>query len=412
MKRKRRVRRKLRLGRILILLFVLILVTASGYYVIGSILSNKGTNVPNDEIIEEPKEQIYEISLAMVGDNLIHSRIYEEANRNANYNGYDFKPMYSYLKEMISGYDLAYYNQETILGGAEIGPSTYPAFNSPYEVGDAMIDAGFNLVSLATNHTLDRGEKAVINSCNYWDSKEGVMTAGSYCSFEDRNEVQIMEKNNISYSLLSYTYGTNGIPVPSGKEYLVNVWPTGWGNPDNDSTYQAYKNTVREDIERVRDKVDVLMVAMHWGVEYTHTPTAYQLDMAQFLADNHVDIIIGTHPHVVMPVTWIDNTLVIYSLGNLLSAQTTVSDYNTMVGLMTTVNITKKIDEEKTSITIGDVNNELLLTYFNNYTNFKVVPFSSPDISSYNSDYERLYNKYSAVIKNMDENMPVVALAS
>lgn len=411
MKKKRRVRRKLRLGRILLVLFILILLIAGGYYTINKILISKPPNETNNEIEEKPKEEIYEISLAMVGDNLIHSKIYEEAKKNANYNGYDFKPMYSYLKEMIKDYDLAYYNQETILGGAEIGPSTYPAFNSPYEVGDAMIDAGFNLVSLATNHTLDRGEKAVINSCNYWDGKEGVMTAGSYCSFEDRNEVQIMKKNNISYSLLSYTYGTNGIPVPSGKEYLVNVWPTGWGNPDYDSKYQAYKETVREDIERVRDKVDVLMVAMHWGVEYTHTPTAYQLDMAQFLASNHVDIIIGTHPHVVMPVTWIDNTLVIYSLGNLLSAQTTVSDYNTMVGAMTTVKITKKIEEDKTTITLSDVNNELLLTYFNNYTNFKVVPFSSPDISNYNSDYERLYNKYSTVIKNMDENMPVVGLS-
>ena len=412
MKKKRRVRRKLRLDRILIILFILILIIAGGYYAVSKVLSGNAANVPSDEITQEPKEEVYQISLAMVGDNLIHSKIYEEAHRNANYNGYDFKPMYSYLKEMIEDYDLAYYNQETILGGAEIGPSTYPAFNSPYEVGDAMIDAGFNLVSLATNHTLDRGERAVINSCNYWDSKEGVMTAGSYCSFEDRNEVQIMEKNNISYSLLSYTYGTNGIPVPSGKEYLVNVWPTGWGDPEYDSAYQTYKNTVKEDIERVRGKVDILMVAMHWGVEYTHTPTAYQLDMAQFLADNNVDIIIGTHPHVVMPITWIDNTLVIYSLGNLLSAQTTVSDYNTMVGAMTTVKITKKIDEEKTSITIGDVNNELLLTYFDNYTNFKVVPFSSPDISSYNSDCERLYNKYSAVLKNMDENMPVVGLSS
>ena len=244
----------------------------------------------------------------------------------------------------------------------------------------------------------------------YWKDKTEVLTSGSYCSEEEREEIKIAEANNITYTMLNYTYGTNGMPV--SNDYLVNVWPTGWGNPEYDSKYQAYKEIVREDIERVRDKVDVLMVAMHWGVEYTHNPTAYQLDMAQFLADNHVDIIIGTHPHVVMPVTWIDNTLVIYSLGNLLSAQTTVSDYNTMVGLMTTVKITKRIEEEKTSITIGDINNELLLTYFDNYTNFKVVPFSSPDISSYNSDYERLYNKYSAVVKNMDENIPVVGLST
>ncbi|MGM9881795.1 MAG: CapA family protein, partial [Bacilli bacterium] len=133
------------------------------------------------------KEEVYELSLVMTGDNLIHDGIYKEANKNANYNGYDFTPMYSYLKEIVEPYDLAYYNQETILGGEEIGLSTYPCFNSPYEVGDAMIDAGFNLVSLATNHTLDRGEKAVLNSYEYWQSKDDVMTSGSYSSLEERN---------------------------------------------------------------------------------------------------------------------------------------------------------------------------------------------------------------------------------
>ena len=96
--------------------------------------------------------------------------------------------MLTYIKDIVSNYDIGYMNQETILGGTEIGLSDYPTFNSPYEVGDAMIDAGFNLVSLATNHTIDRGERAVINSCNYWSTKEDVMTAGSYCSFDERNE--------------------------------------------------------------------------------------------------------------------------------------------------------------------------------------------------------------------------------
>lgn len=412
-KRRRRGRQRLRLDRILILIIGLGILTASGYYVVKHVLldNDNNSNEPTPPVIEEPKEEIYEIDLVMVGDNLIHSSVYKDANKNANYNGYDFKPMYTYLKEIVSEYDLAYYNQETILGGTSLGLSSYPCFNSPYEVGDAMIDAGFNLVSLATNHTLDKGEKGVINSCNYWKDKEGVMTAGSYSSEEERNAVQIMEKNNISYSLLSYTYGTNGIPVPKGKSYLVNVWPTTGNNPDTDTKYQAYKETVKADIERVRDEVDILMVAMHWGVEYTHKPTVYQKDMAQFLADNGVDIIIGSHPHVVMPVTWIDDTLVIYSLGNLISAQETNLDYAKMVGLLSSVKITKKVKGEEESITLSDVNNQLLFTYYKNWRNYKVVPFASPDIGNYISDYERLYNKYSAVIKNMDETMPVVGLS-
>lgn len=410
MKKRRRAKRRIRIDRILILLLVLVVTSLGIYFIVTNILKDKPLS-DNEDPLGEEKEKTYEVSLVMVGDNLIHDSIYKEANRNANLNGYDFTPMYTYLKEMVKDFDLAYYNQETILGGAEMGLSSYPCFNSPYEVGDAMIDAGFNLVSLATNHTIDRGEKAVLNSYEYWQSKEDIMTAGSYSSFEERNKVQVMEKNNISYSMLSYTYGTNGIPVPKGKEYLVNVWPTNGNNPDTDDEYQAYKETVKEDIARVRDKVDVLMVAMHWGVEYTHTPTAYQKDMAQFLADEGVDIVIGSHPHVVMPVTWIDDTLVIYSLGNLISAQETDLDYAKMVGLMTSIKITKKVKGEESSITLSDLNNELLYTSHPNWKNYKVIPFSNSDISLYNSDYVRLYNKYSAVIKNMDETVPVAALS-
>lgn len=410
-KKRRRIKRRLRVDRILILLLILGIIGFGLYFGITHLFKSDDTDNSSSKPSVKEEDKTYELSLVMVGDNLIHDSIYKEANRNANYDGYDFKPMYTYLKEKVKDYDLAYYNQETILGGDEIGLSSYPTFNSPYEVGDAMIDAGFNLVSLATNHTIDRGEKAVLNSCAYWQKQDGVMTAGSYCSEEERNKVQVMEKNNITYSLLSYTYGTNGIPVPSGKEYLVNVWPTNGNNPNTDSEYQSYKETVKEDIQRVRDKVDVLMVAMHWGVEYTHTPTAYQIDMAKFLEEQGVDIIIGSHPHVVMPVTWINDTLVIYSLGNLISAQETDLDYAKMVGLMTSVKITKTVKNGESKITLGDLNNELLYTSHPSWRNYKVIPFSSSDIENYNSDYERLYNKYSAVIKNMDDTIPVVALS-
>lgn len=416
-KKRKRVKRRLKVGRIIIALVVLGLIIFGGYKGVSYLLNNNHST-SNKEVKKknkkEEEEKTYSLSLAMVGDNLIHDSIYKEANRNAGGNGYDFTPMYTYLKERVKDFDLKYYNQETILGGDEIGLSSYPAFNSPYEVGDAMIDAGFNLVSLATNHTIDRGEKAVLNSYNYWKSKEDVLTAGSYSSFEERNKVDIREKNNIKYTMLSYTYGTNGIPVPKGKEYLVNVWPTdidGVNNPDNDTKYQEYKETVKEDIERVRDKVDVLMVAMHWGVEYTHTPTAYQKDMAQFLADNNVDIVIGAHPHVVMPVTWIDDTLVIYSLGNMISAQETDLDYAKMVGLLTSVTINKTVKGDETKIELTDLNNDLLYTSHPNWRNYKVIPFSNPDIVNYTSDYERLYNKYSEVIKRMDDTVPVMALS-
>lgn len=392
--KKKRVRRKLRKGRVLICLIFFFFIIFGIYYY------NLNKEEVNSKISQDKEEkEIYKIKLIMGGDALIHDKLYNSCKTN---NGYDFKPVFTYLKEYLKDYDLAYYNQETILGGSEIGVSSYPSFNSPYEVGDALIDAGFNIVSLATNHTLDRGEKAIINSLEYWKNKD-VLTSGSYFSFEDKETNRIKNKNNISYTMLNYTYGTNGIKVPDGKEYYVNIWPCNGNNPENDTAYQEYKKNVLKDINKVRDSVDVLIVAMHWGVEYTHTPTEYQTDMANFLSENGVDIIIGTHPHVIMPITFINNTLVIYSLGNMVSAQETNNDENTTIGLLTSIDIVK----EDNKIKIENLDNDLIYTYNDHYTNYKVIPFSNSDIKIYLNDYERLYTKYSNIVKKLDNNISV-----
>ena len=403
-------RKKDKVLRIFIVLIILIIGIYFGY---NKLLNNHNNISSDSKVNVDDNNHSTSISLIMAGDNLINDKLYNAAKKDDG--SYDFKSMYSYIKDIVKNYDLAYYNQETILGGSEIGVSSYPAFNSPYEVGDATIDTGFNLVSLATNHTLDRGEKAIINSLNYWNNKSNVLTSGSYLSNDDRNKVNIKEVNNITYTMLNYTYGTNGIRVPSGKEYLVNVWPTDTdniNNPDVDTKYQEYKNTVKEDIDRVRDKVDVLIVAMHWGVEYTHEPTRYEKDMAQFLSDNGVDVIIGTHPHVIQPVTYINDTLVIYSLGNLISAQyqnqDTCTNYKCMVGAMTGFKIIKTVKGNDKTIKISDVSTELIYTYYKNWRNFKVVPFSNEKIKDYLPSYMKTYETYKTVIQKYDSNMYVV----
>ena len=337
---------------------------------------------------EEPKTS--KLSLVMVGDALLHSSLYKDGYKNGKY---DFSSQLEYIKPIIQNYDLAFYNQESILGGTELGLSDYPTFNSPQEFGDSMIDAGFNLVSLANNHTLDRGEKAVLNSCNYWKNKD-VLTAGSYSSKEEAEEIKIKEKNGIKYTLLAYTYGTNGIKIKEGKEYLVNLY--------SDEKAKA-------DIEKVRDKVDLLMVSMHWGTEYKTEPTETQKKQAEYLSSLGVDIIIGTHPHIIEPITYINDTLVIYSLGNFISAQSTNNDYNTMVELMTSVDIIKEEKDGQTTIKLDNLNNELLYNYYqkgSKWTNFKVIPFSMMN-ETYNKDYQRLYEKYSAVVKMYDQNIKV-----
>ena len=400
---KRKKRRKLNTrGKLIIFLFSFTICSIIGYNIFNTYntKTKKVEKVSKQKIkkITSPKEE--SISLVMVGDNLIHDKIYNEAKIK---DGYDFTKMYTLIKEKIKDYDLAYYNQETILGGSEIGVSSYPAFNSPYEVGDAMIDAGFNLVSLATNHTLDRGEKAIINSRNYWNSKKDILAVGSYSSEEERNEVHILTKNNITYTLLNYTYGTNGIAIPSGKEYLVNVWPVTGTNPESDIKYQNYKAQVKKDIEAIRDKVDVLMVAMHWGIEYEYDPNSYQKDMAQYLSSLGVDIIIGTHPHVIQPITWIDNTLVIYSLGNFFSAHEVINLGN-RIGLMSSVKITKKDNK----ITLSEQKNELLYTYYEpGYHNFLVIPFSKMK-EEYLKNYKSIYDKYKEIVTKIDSKIEVV----
>ena len=416
MAKKRKKRRKLKpIFKLILTIFILSIITFGGYLIYQKYYKPTNNNKP--AVIkkeEKKKDEHYEATLIAVGDNLIHSSVYKDANRLANYSGYDFKPMITSIKEIVTNYDLAYYNQETILGGTELGLDDYPTFNSPYETGDAMIDAGFNLVSLATNHTMDSGSRAVENSCKYWASKENVLSTGSFCSEEDRNKVDIREINNIKYTMLNYTYGTNGMPTI--KDYYVNVWPTNTdriNNPETDTKYQEYKEIVKQDIERVREKVDFLIVAMHWGVEYTHTPTAYEKDMAEYLSSLGVNLIIGTHPHVIQPVAWINDTLVIYSLGNFISAQyqnkDSCTNYKCTTELMTNLTIEKDIKNKETTIKITNVENELIYNYYNQSTwrDFHVIPFSNEQIKTYLPSYKTVYEKYKQVVQSMDSNMYV-----
>lgn len=322
--------------------------------------------------------EVYTSSMVMVGDALIHGAVYG-AYRSGN--SYNFKNIFKYTKDIFKSYDLAYYNQETILGGKKLGLSTYPQFNSPQEVGDAFVDAGFDLVSLATNHTLDRmydcGLKAITNSRNYWNKQENVIAAGSYTSKEEREKLQIGESNGITYTLLSYTMSTNGIPVPSGKDYVVDVYS---------------KNKVKNDIEHYKGKVDVIMVAMHWGNEYQHYPSTTQKDVAKYLASLGVNIIIGAHPHVVQPIDFIGDTLVIYSLGNFVSSQIGVEK---LTGLMASTTIKKEVYHGKTKITFEDVVGDLIYTNKNN--KYVVYPYSKlTNNILYN--YRSYYNQYGKIV--------------
>ena len=338
-----------------------------------------------EEVIEpEPAE--YSFSMAMVGDSLIHSGVYADA-----WNGttYDFDKMLVSMKPIIQSYDLAFVNQETIIGGASLGYSSYPRFNTPEQIGSSLINAGFDIINVANNHTLDKGEAGMLNSLNYWNDKN-VITVGMNSSFEERDNIKTYEKNGITYAILSYTTVTNGLSVPAGKEYYLNIY---------DST------RVANDIAKVRDKVDIVMVSMHYGSEYTHTPTEEQTTIASYLASLDVDIVIGHHPHVIQPITYIDDTLVIYSLGNFLSGQIGI---NKQIGMIASLEVHKVVDGDNVNISIQNVRGDLIYTHYNyyggRYSNYYVYPFNElndtilPNYKSYETQYGGIIGQYDSNI--------------
>ena len=341
----------------------------------NNINNNEKNTINNKENVNTKKDNKKSLSLVMVGDVLIHEAVYKDALKSDG--SYDFSSMFDDVRPLLSGYDLSYCNQESIIGGKDLGISGYPNFNSPDEIGEEIVNLGFNMVGLANNHAFDKGEKAINYSVNFWEKYDNIITAGSYLSNDDRDNIKIYEKNGIKYAFLAYTTSLNGNKL-NGKDYLVNMYD---------------KDKVKSDIDRVKD-ADLVIVAMHWGNEYTNEPTNSQKDIAAYLASLGVDLIIGTHPHVVQPITYIGETLVVYSLGNFISNQLVI-DINPAIGLLIGIDIT--LEDDKVNFDIKK--KELIYSYSDNSKNFKVIPFSkmSSDIlnnyKSVEKEYLNIVNK-------------------
>ncbi|SEN82969.1 poly-gamma-glutamate synthesis protein (capsule biosynthesis protein) [Amphibacillus marinus] len=297
----------------------------------------------------------YQVTIGAIGDILIHDRVYDDARID---NGFNFIPMvenvYSYLQEP----DILTANQETMIGGEAFGLSGYPSFNSPHEVGDLLAYLNVDLVNLANNHTLDRGEAVIYAALNYWDELN-IDYIGSYRSEEDRQQIRVIEKNTIKVAFLGYSYGTNGIRIPEGKEYLINL---------------IDRQQITEDIRRAKEVSDAIVMHLHFGEEYVRMPNEAQRDLVQYLSNQGVDIIIGHHPHVLQPVEWIigeggQRTFVSYSLGNFLSGQDQL--YRQIGGMV-------EITIEKTGSELTLKNPKFLPTYVElNHTvphNYKMQP--------------------------------------
>lgn len=291
------------------------------------------TTQPNSQTTPDlPEEK--RVSFVAVGDNIIYDCGFTDAKNRANeeYPEYNFTPIYENILPEIQAADLAYINQETLMAGEEYGYSDYPCFNSPQHLGDQLCEMGFDIVSIANNHMLDMTTEGLVDTIAYWRTKDITMIGG-YENEEVYNKPVIVEKNGISIALLSYTYDTNGFKPSSNYDVVVPYLEV---------------NRLIEDIRRVRDTADTLIVSVHWGNENQFEPTSEQKTLAQMMCDEGVDVIIGTHPHVIQPVEWIQaasgnhKTLCIYSLGDLVAVMMKSSN---MLGGMCSFDIVKTGDE-------------------------------------------------------------------
>lgn len=286
------------------------------------LLAQQNGVVPQSNVTETSS-----LSLLAVGDNLIHKPIYTKASNGDG--TYDFTPMYEHVKDFVSSYDLAVINEETVLVDNDKNISTYPCFGTPIEMGDALIDTGFDVVLSATNHTWDKKAQGVTDTINFYSQHPEITLLGVHADEADYNTVDIVEKNGFKLAMFNYTYGLNGFTVPSDKYYMVDLL-------DN-------KQKLLDDIVTTDSMVDFTICFLHIGNEYTYKPTDFQVNYINDVIDAGADIVICAHPHVIEPygevTTPNGNTgLVYYSCGNFISGQNEVPR---VLGGMASINLEK-----------------------------------------------------------------------
>lgn len=290
--------------------------------------NNSGSNASNDATVFDRQSQETQVSVVMVGDVLVHQGVWQSGERPDGTRNYDH--LFAQVAPDISSADLALVNQETILGGPDLGFSGYPTFNGPQEIGDAEAAAGFDVVLQATNHAVDKGQPGIDNSLNFWREKHPeVATIGVAKQGEPVNSMCMVERNGVKIAVLNYSFSTNGIPLPENNPCAVSM---------------LSESQIANDAQTACEQgADIIIACPHWGEEYQNAPNKSQKHWAQVFADNGVDVVIGTHPHVLQPVETLTRsdggqTLVFWSLGNFVSTQATAG---TMVGGMAKVMLVK-----------------------------------------------------------------------
>ncbi len=283
------------------------------------------TPTPTPEPTEPPFEE-YDISLMALGDNLLHMGIVNTGKQSDG--SYDYSFLFRNLTDFLEAADIKVINQETILGGNQLGFSGYPRFNSPTEVGDAIAAAGFNVVLSATNHAADQGMNGIRNCIAFWEETypEILMTGISDPDGEtDEEEIPLLTIDGFTFAILNYTYGPNAASISSSLQGHLNMLCS-YDEKSGMIDFTTLNPKVTEDIRRADALADIVIVFPHWGTEYQTTPSSYQKKFAEEMTKAGADLIIGTHPHVPQPVETVtaengNTALCYYSLGNYVSTQ-------------------------------------------------------------------------------------------
>lgn len=300
-----------------------------------SVLDAEDAHEKLEVFFKEPYPPDVTISFAGCGDNIMYNGNLRDAKNIATEGGreYNFAPIYENIKPIIESSDIAFINQETPLAGEQYGYDDYPYFNSPRDLAYDIIEAGFDVVNLATNHMLDAGSQGLVDTIEFWNTLP-VTTIGGYLNEEDFNNIRIVEKEGIKIAFLSFTYSTNGVSLKKGFDVVI-----------------PYENAdvIREQVIKANEVADLVFVSMHWGNEYNFKPSTNQKELASMMAGLGVDVIIGHHPHVLQPIEWVESpngdghrTLCVYSLGNIAAEQN--NDYNYVGGIIT-FNIVREMGE-------------------------------------------------------------------
>lgn len=300
---------------------------------------------------QEPETQVEEtktysdtevMQIVMVGDVLMHEPVIRSGKQSDG--KYNFDHLFTHIAEKISSADLAIANQETIMGGPNYGYTGYPSFNTPYELADAEVKAGFDVLLFGTNHAYDKGENGILNCINYLETTHpGLGFVGINRNQEEQDtKIYTYEVNGITVAILNYTYGHNGMTLPEDKKYLVN---------------ELDEEKIRYDIRKAEEIADFTIVCPHWGREFKISVDDKQRALTNLFLEEGVDLVLGTHPHVIEPIETLihengNEMLVYYSLGNFVSGTTSTGKgvSNRMVGCMADVTIARNLETGKVEI--------------------------------------------------------------